>query len=83
MRPLGDGDGHGATTTTSVAVPEGFRPVDAGTQQRDGAVLMVAAYIVVWAILMGFVLAGRLRQRRLDARIARLERAMERMAESP
>jgi hypothetical protein len=64
------------------SVPSGFRPVEGGEPQRDGALLMVEAYAAVWVILMVVVLFGHLRQRRLDARIARLEAAMDRVIES-
>jgi len=74
---------HPATTATEVSdsVPSGFRSIDGDASQRDGAVLMVEAYAAAWVILMGFVLAGVLKQRRLEDRIARLERALPRAIE--
>jgi hypothetical protein len=74
-------DAPEAAPATSTTVPSGFRPVEGAAPQRDGAVLMVEAYVAVWLILMVFVLAGYFRQRRLDARLARLESAMDRVIE--
>ncbi len=74
-------DAPEATPAMSATVPSGFRPVEGAAPQRDGAVLMVEAYVAVWLILLVFVLAGYLRQRRLDGRIARLEKAMDRVIE--
>ena len=61
--------------------PTEFRPYEGGAPQRDGALLMVEAYAAIWLILMVVVLLGHLKQRRLDARIARLELAMDRVIE--
>ncbi|MCC6648080.1 MAG: CcmD family protein [Polyangiaceae bacterium] len=36
----------------------------------------VAAYVVLWCVLMGFVVLSARRQRRLDARLDELERAL-------
>jgi hypothetical protein len=66
--------------TTPVA-PTEFRPYEGDQPQRDGAVLMVEAYAAIWLILMTVVLLGHFKQRRLDARIGRLEMAMDRVIE--
>ena len=74
-----------APTTSSSEAPPGFRPVDAGIPvevlQRDGTTLVVEAYVVAWVILLVFVLSGSIRQRRLEARIARLESTLRRAIE--
>ena len=70
-----------ATPTVSSTIPGEFRPVEQAAPQRDGTVLMIEAYAFVWMILMIFVLTGYLRQRRLDARIERLESAIDRVIE--
>ncbi len=36
----------------------------------------VAAYVVLWCVLMGFVMLSARRQRRLDERLDELERAL-------
>jgi hypothetical protein len=59
-----------------------FQPVTGGTEQRDGMKLMVTAYALVWAVLLGWVLMVWLRQRFLDERIRELEGAIERIAKA-
>jgi hypothetical protein len=41
---------------------------------------MVEAYVAVWVILLAVLLLGFLKQRRIDERLARLERALEKAA---
>jgi len=53
--------------------------VEGGAPQRDGTVLLVEAYVAIWMVLMVAMLLSYLKQRRLDARIARLERAIDRV----
>ena len=60
----------------SGTVSEGFRPADAGIPRHDGTVLVLEAYIAIWILLMGFVLAGLRKLRRVEARISRLETAI-------
>ena len=70
-----------AAPVTSDPSPTEFRPYE-GESQRDGSVLMVEAYAAIWIILMVVVLLGHLKQRALDARIARLEQAMDRVIDA-
>ena len=59
-----------------------FQPVAGGNEQRDGMKLMVAAYAIVWLVLLGWVIMVWLRQRFLDDRIRALDNAIERIAKA-
>ena len=68
------------TTTTTSVDPRAtqFRAVEGGTETRSGTVLLVEAYAAIWLILFGMLLLGHFKQRRIDARIDELEKALER-----
>ncbi len=51
-----------------------FVPVDGGVETTSAELLLVVAYLVMWALLLAFVGLGWRRQGRLDARLADLER---------
>lgn len=54
-----------------------FRPVTGGpTETSSAATLLVVAYVLMWAILMGFLFATFRRQAAVDKRLAELERAL-------
>ncbi len=55
-----------------------FVPVEGGQESVDAGTLLVAAYVVMWAIALVFVALSWMRQRRLDTRIAELESALGR-----
>jgi hypothetical protein len=38
--------------------------------------MLVVAYLLMWAILIGFVLTSWMRQKKLDARLTELERSL-------
>jgi CcmD family protein len=50
-----------------------FVPVEGGGQTTSAEALLVAAYLVMWAILLGFVYMSWRRQRNLDSKLADLE----------
>jgi len=52
-----------------------FVPVEGGETTSAGTMLVVA-YLLMWAILIGFVFTSWIRQKKLDARLAELERAL-------
>lgn len=60
-----------------------FRAVQGGTETASAGTLLVAAYLVMWALLLGFVLLGWRRQNKVDARLAELERAVQGSAKPP
>ena len=78
MQSTPQGSASLAPTGMSGTTAPGFRAVEFDVPQRDGTVLLIAAYVAVWVILMGFVLAGSFKLRRLEARIARMERMLDR-----
>jgi len=52
-----------------------FVPVEGGETTSAGTMLVVA-YLLMWAILIGFVLTSWMRQKKLDARLTELERSL-------
>lgn len=66
-----------ATTTASPADRSTeFVPVQGGSDSTSAGGLLVAAYVVMWALVVGFVVQGWRRQVKIDARIGDLERAL-------
>lgn len=55
-----------------------FVAVQGGAETSSASGLLVAAYVVMWALVFGFVWLTSRRQRALDARIAELEAALRR-----
>lgn len=60
-----------------------FVPVEGGTETTSAGTMLVVAYLVMWAILLGFVLSSWRRQRRIETRIAELERALGQSEKRP
>jgi hypothetical protein len=69
--------------TPGTAVPSErsteFVAAQGGEETSSAEALLVAAYLVMWAVLFGFLLLGWRRQRRVDARIAELEKALSKV----
>ncbi len=67
-----------AQTTTSAPEErkEEFRPDAGGTESASAGTLLVVAYLVMWALLLGFVLLSWRRQNKVDARLSELERGL-------
>lgn len=54
-----------------------FRPVTGGVTESSSAEgLLVTAYVLMWAILMGFLFLTFRRQAAVDKRLGELERAL-------
>lgn len=53
-----------------------FVPDPGGNDTTSAGALLVTAYIVMWAILLGVILLTWRRQARIDARLKDLERAL-------
>lgn len=66
-----------AATKTSDDRSTAFRPVEGGTQMQSGEKLLVEAYAAIWIIAMIFLVSIFRRQKRIDARMASLEMALE------
>ena len=54
-----------------------FVPDQGGNDDTSATTLLVAAYLVMWAILLGVILLTWRRQARIDARLKEVERALE------
>jgi hypothetical protein len=60
-----------------------FRPVTGGaTETSSAAGLLIAAYILMWAILMGFLFLTFRRQAAVDKRLGELERALPKRSDA-
>lgn len=67
-----------ASTTTSAADrAQTFRPVVGEVELSSGALLLVEAYAAIWIILFALVLLSWRRVRRIEARVAGLEAAVD------
>jgi CcmD family protein len=62
--------------------PTEFVPVEGGTETTSAETLLVAAYLVMWAVLLGFVLLSWRRQQSLEGRLGALERALGKVEEN-
>ena len=66
-----------AEPNTTTAVPDErkgeFRADQGGTESASASTLLVVAYLVMWALLLGFVLLNWRRQSKVDARLSELE----------
>lgn len=51
-----------------------FVPVEGGTESTSAELLLVVAYLVMWALLLGFIGLGWRRQAKLESRLSELER---------
>jgi CcmD family protein len=53
-----------------------FVPVQGGGETTSAANLLITAYVVMWALLLGFVFVSWRRQGRVETRISELEKAL-------
>ena len=65
------------TTSAPEERKEEFRPDVGGAESASAGTLLVVAYLVMWALLLGFVLLSWRRQNKVDARLSELERSLE------
>lgn len=54
-----------------------FKSVQGGNDTTSAGTLLVVAYLVMWALLLGFLLMSWRRQASLDGRLKQLERALD------
>jgi len=59
-----------------------FVAVQGGTETASAGTLLVTAYLVMWALLIGFLFLGFRRSQRLEARLSGLEQALAKHDES-
>ncbi len=64
------------TLTDPSARSTEFVPVTGGGETTSAASLLITAYLVMWALLLGFVLMSWRRQGRVETRISELEKAL-------
>jgi CcmD family protein len=55
----------------------GFSPVTGGQETSSAEALLVTAYLVMWALLFGFLFLGWRRQGQVEKRLAALERSVD------
>ena len=65
-----------STSTDPSSRSTEFVAVQGGGDTTSAATLLVTAYIVMWALLLGFVLMSWRRQGRVETRISELEKAL-------
>ena len=65
-----------STATDPNSRSQEFVPVTGGTETTSAELMLVIAYLVMWALLLGFVGLGWRRQAKVETRIADLERAV-------
>ncbi len=58
-----------------------FVPVVGGGESASAGSLLVWAYLLMWALLFGFVITTWRRQRQVAARLDRIERALNQAGE--
>jgi CcmD family protein len=64
------------TLTDPSARSTEFVAVQGGGDTTSAAMLLVTAYIVMWALLLGFVFLSWRRQGRVESRISELEKSL-------
>jgi hypothetical protein len=64
------------TSEDPAARSQQFVPVEGNQQTTSAEALLVAAYLVMWALLLVFVGLGWRRQARVEARLGELEKAV-------
>jgi len=64
------------TSQDPAARSQQFVPVEGNTETTSAEALLVAAYLVMWALLIAFIGLGWRRQSRVDARLGELEKAV-------
>lgn len=53
-----------------------FVPVSGGSPTTSATTLLVAAYLIMWALLILFIYFGWRRQQRIETRVDQLEKAL-------
>jgi hypothetical protein len=69
-------DSNSATLSDPNSRSTEFRAVEGGGETTSAASLLVAAYVLMWALVLGFLLLSWRRQGRVETRISELEKAL-------
>lgn len=72
-----------ASSAAATSAGTEFRPVDGGGETKSGEALLVASYAVIWVLVLAFVASVWRRSRAFEARVERLEQALERAPKAP
>jgi len=64
------------TSQDPAARSQQFVPVEGNAETTSAEALLVAAYLVMWALLIAFIGFGWRRQSRVEARLAEIEKAV-------
>lgn len=67
---------HLTSQPTPADNPTEFVPVTGGGETTSAESLLIVAYLVMWALLMGYILMTWRRQSSLDQRLAHAEREL-------
>ncbi len=59
-----------------------FVPVSGGQETTSAVGLLLTAYVLMWAVVFGFVWLTAGKQKRLDARLRHVEKALARLDET-
>ncbi len=84
VQPTASGNKYAAPSASPSASssagqnPAGFNAVDDQTQMQSGEALLIEAYIAIWVLLFGFIFVAWRRTRRVEDKIADLEKAIDR-----
>ncbi len=72
---------------STVRTPESrsteFVPVEGGSEGTSAGTLLVTAYFVMWAVLLGFLFMTWRRQGRIEQRMAELDAELRRAPRKP
>ncbi len=72
-----------ASSAAATSAGTEFRPVDGGGETKSGEALLVASYAVIWVLVLVFVASVWRRTRAFEARVERLEQALDRAPKAP
>jgi hypothetical protein len=67
---------QGTAAPDPSARSQAFVPVEGGGETTSAEAMLIAAYLVMWALLIAFVGLGWRRQARVEARLGELEKAV-------
>lgn len=65
-----------STSQDPSARSQQFVPVEGNTETTSAEAMLIAAYLVMWALLLAFVGLGWRRQARVETRLGELEKAV-------
>lgn len=67
-----------SASSTTAQNPAGYNAVENKPEMQSGEALLIEAYIAIWVLLFGFIFVAWRRTRRVEDKVADLEKAIER-----